>query len=83
MANSNTFLTQSEAAKLLRLSPRTLERMRLVGSGPKFVKAGRRVLYRVDFIDDWTDAQTFQSTSEAELGTTQPRRETAHSYERK
>lgn len=69
MAKTNTFLTQSEAAEILRLSPRTLERMRLVGTGPKFVKAGRRVLYNVDFINQWTEAQTFQSTSEAELGT--------------
>jgi hypothetical protein len=71
MANTNTFLTQSEAAEILRLSPRTLERMRLVGSGPRFVKAGRRVLYNVDLINEWIKTQTFQSTSEAELGAAQ------------
>jgi hypothetical protein len=38
--------TQSEAADLLRLSERTLERLRLKGNGPKYVKAGRAVRYR-------------------------------------
>ncbi len=61
------FLTQAEAAKLLRLSPRTLERHRVAGTGPRFVKAGRRVLYRQSDLEDWTHANTFSSTSEADL----------------
>ena len=61
-----TFLIQSEAAELLRLSPRTLERKRLDGTGPRFVKAGRRVLYRRADIEAWTEAHTFVSTSEAD-----------------
>lgn len=44
---NRAFLTQNEAAELLRISPRTLERMRLDSSGPRFVKAGRRVLYKL------------------------------------
>ena len=67
MKSPNSFLTQSEAAETLRISTRTLERMRLEGSGPKFTKAGRRVLYRPELLEKWADAQTFQSTSEAEL----------------
>lgn len=58
------FLIQREAASVLRISERTLERFRLDGSGPQFVKAGRRVLYRRSDIDAWTDARTFCSTSE-------------------
>lgn len=58
------FLTQSEAAEFLRLSPRTLERKRLDGTGPRFVKAGRRVLYRRTDIEAWTEAHTYASTSE-------------------
>ena len=60
----DAFLTQREAAGVLRISERTLERFRLDGSGPQFVKAGRRVLYRRSDIDAWTDARTFNSTSE-------------------
>ena len=36
-----SLLTQREAAGVLRLSERTLERLRLTGTGPAFVKAGR------------------------------------------
>jgi hypothetical protein len=38
-------LTQAESAELLRLSERTLERWRVSGDGPMFVKLGRRVMY--------------------------------------
>jgi hypothetical protein len=33
-------LTQDEAAELLELSVRTIERLRVSGRGPKFLKAG-------------------------------------------
>lgn len=62
------YLNSEEAARILRLSARTLERMRVEGSGPRYVKAGRgtraRVLYRPADLDAWLDGQTFQSTSE-------------------
>jgi excisionase family DNA binding protein len=61
----DVYLTQREAAEVLRLSERTLERHRLAGSGPAFVKAGRRVLYRRADIEAWAAANTFRSTSEA------------------
>jgi hypothetical protein len=37
-------LSQREAATMLGLSPRTLERYRCTGFGPAFRKLGRRVL---------------------------------------
>jgi len=61
----NSYLTQQEAAELLRLSPRTLERMRLDGSGPRFRKFGKRVTYAVEDLRAYADARSFQSTSEA------------------
>jgi excisionase family DNA binding protein len=64
--NDTNYLTQDEAAKVMRLSPRTLERHRLTGTGPRFVKAGRRVLYRRSDLDAWADQHTFASTSEAD-----------------
>lgn len=59
-----TFLTQPEAAALLRLSERTLERYRLSGTGPAFVKLGRRVVYRTADLMAFADAHTYCSTSE-------------------
>ena len=62
----NNYLTQQETAAYLRLSPRTLERHRVAGSGPPFAKLGRRVVYSQLSLDDWVAARTFQSTSEAD-----------------
>ena len=57
-------LTQREAALVLRLSERTLERLRLQGGGPRFVKANRSVRYRQADIEDWIEARVVSSTSE-------------------
>ncbi len=63
---NHMYLTQREAAKILRLSERSLERFRLSGTGPRFIKAGgRRVLYRMCDIEAWLAERTFSSTSEA------------------
>ena len=59
-------LTQPQAAELTRLSGRTLERHRLAGTGPKFVRLGRRVLYRRDDLEQWLIECTYRSTSEAD-----------------
>ena len=61
------YLTQREVAAHLRLSERTLERHRVAGTGPVFVKLGRRVVYRREDIERWTEARTHQSTSEADV----------------
>lgn len=65
---AHRYLTQKEAADLLRLSERTLERLRNSGSGPVFLKAGaRRVLYRIRDIEAWLTDRSFSSTSEAHV----------------
>jgi excisionase family DNA binding protein len=56
-------LDQREAAKLLRLSERTLERLRLEGGGPLYVKAGRCVRYRETDLEAWIAARIVSSTS--------------------
>ncbi len=58
------YLTQAEAAHYTRLSPRTLERKRLDGTGPRFTKAGRRVIYSRKAIEEWLAKHTFRSTSQ-------------------
>lgn len=61
-------LTTVEAAAFLRLSPRTLERFRVEGTGPRFLKAGAgkraRVLYDPTELEAWITGFTFASTSE-------------------
>jgi hypothetical protein len=46
----------------LRLSPRTLEKHRVLGGGPRFRKFGRRVLYAVSDLEAWADARSFEAT---------------------
>jgi hypothetical protein len=60
-------LNQSEAAKMLRLSARTMERLRVSGSGPLYVKCGRSVRYRVCDLEAWIAARVVGSTSEPSL----------------
>ena len=58
-------LTQREAALALRLSERTLERLRVQGVGPRYVKLKKRVLYQQSELDQWIAARVVRSTSEA------------------
>jgi excisionase family DNA binding protein len=47
----NPLLSQREAARLLGLSTRTLERWRVSGLGPRFIKLGNSVRYRLEEIE--------------------------------
>jgi len=58
------YLTNDEAAEFLRLSPRTLEKQRVIGGGPRFRKFGRRVVYAVDDLETWANARSFEMTSD-------------------
>lgn len=59
-------LTQREAAAKLRLSERTLERLRVTGTGPCYVKTGRCVRYREADLEAWVANRVVGSTSEQE-----------------
>ncbi len=50
-------LTQAEVARRWCLSPRTLERWRWLGQGPRFLKIGGRVAYRLEDIEAFEAAQ--------------------------
>lgn len=58
------FLTNDEAAAFLRLSPRTLEKQRVLGGGPRFRKFGARVVYAADDLRTWADSRTYGMTSD-------------------
>jgi hypothetical protein len=46
-------LDTKEAAALIGLSPRTLEKLRSKGGGPEFLKLRRRVLYAERDLESW------------------------------
>jgi predicted DNA-binding transcriptional regulator AlpA len=58
-------LDQKSAAKVLRLSVRTLERYRVAGTGPKFCRLGRLIRYRETDLREWIECSLHSSTSEA------------------
>jgi hypothetical protein len=59
-AHSAQYLTEAEAAALLRVGRRSLERWRVSGDGPLWVRAGlRRVLYPRAALFAWAEARTY------------------------
>ena len=59
-------LDQRQAARLLALSPRTLERLRCVGGGPLFIRLRGSVRYRLEDLQSWIASRVFANTSEKE-----------------
>ncbi|HYA41517.1 MAG TPA: helix-turn-helix domain-containing protein [Syntrophobacteraceae bacterium] len=57
-------LNTEEAGAVLRLSPRTLERFRVQGAGPRYYKIGRLVYYSVSTLEEWKAARLRASTSD-------------------
>lgn len=58
------YVRTHEAAKLLSLSARTLEKYRCHGTGPVFRKLGGRVVYAIDDLEAWTAQSACRSTSD-------------------
>ena len=52
------------AAEYLSLAESSLEKARLTGKGPRFVKLGRLVAYDLAALDAWVNAHKRGSTSE-------------------
>jgi hypothetical protein len=58
-------LTTAETADILRVPPNTLEKWRVFGAGPRFIKVGANVRYHPSDITAYLAEQTRSSTSEA------------------
>jgi predicted DNA-binding transcriptional regulator AlpA len=56
-------LNQREAAAILAISVRTLERLRVTGTGPKFIKISHSVRYRTSDLESWVASRARGSTS--------------------
>ena len=57
-------LSVKEAAAYLGLSVSTLNKLRLSGKGPRYLKLGRRVLYDIRDLESWVAERTRSHTSE-------------------
>ncbi|KQY13204.1 helix-turn-helix transcriptional regulator [Rhizobium sp. Root482] len=56
-------LNQIDLAARWNISHRTLERWRWTGEGPRFVKLGGRVVYRLEDIEEYEREQIRASTA--------------------
>lgn len=63
-----THLNQIDLARRWKISHRTLERWRWAGCGPRYVKIGGRVLYRLEDVE----AYEAEGLRETETRTTSP-----------
>jgi predicted DNA-binding transcriptional regulator AlpA len=64
MDSPQKLLRTPDAAKYLDLSASALEKYRVLGRGPAFVKLGRRVAYTIADLDAWIAASRRRSTAE-------------------
>lgn len=55
-------LNQIELSRRWKVSPRTLERWRWLGQGPRFMKLGGRVAYRLEDVEAYEIEQLRQIT---------------------
>ncbi len=74
---ASLYLNQTDAGAFLGLSPRTLERFRVDGRGPRYLKLGRRVAYAREDLMSWAESRRRSSTSDTGRGSAtadEPRR---------
>jgi predicted DNA-binding transcriptional regulator AlpA len=60
-------LSVQEAAHFLGLSVSTLNKLRLTGAGPPYMKLGRRVLYDLRDLEEWAASRKRNHTSDSEV----------------
>ena len=56
-------LSQLDLARRWAISPRTLERWRWTGEGPRYIKLVGRVVYRLEDVETFENARVHDSTS--------------------
>ncbi len=57
-------LNQVELSRRWSLSPRTLERWRWLNQGPRYIKVGGRVIYRLEDIEAYESENIFEASSD-------------------
>jgi predicted site-specific integrase-resolvase len=57
-------LNQIELAARWNISHRTLERWRWSGEGPRYIKIGGRVVYRLEDVEEFEATQLRESTAD-------------------
>lgn len=56
------FLNTAQGAHYLGLSRKTLEKLRVIGGGPRFRRHGHHVVYHIGDLDSWSEERAHQTT---------------------
>lgn len=63
--NQPILLTEKQAARILGLSIRTLQKWRMTGNGPKYIRCSARAIrYEHQHLTEFIEARVRQSTSD-------------------
>jgi hypothetical protein len=62
--DESAYLNTLQAAHHLKMSPKALERLRVLGGGPVFRKHGGHVVYKRTELDEWSDSRRRNTTQE-------------------
>jgi hypothetical protein len=65
---ADEYFDTPEAAGLMKLSESSLNKLRVTGGGPDYMKLGRRVVYPRRALDAWMNARVRTSTSDPGTG---------------
>ena len=57
-------MSTAEVAEVLRVRPESIRRMRWDGSGPRYIRRGKRALYDPADVREWLEGQKRASTSD-------------------
>lgn len=69
VAPASLVIPERQAASMVDLSVRHLQRLRVEGGGPPFIQLGaRRIGYRVQDLEAWIAGRRVASTSAAAVG---------------
>ena len=63
---ADPLVTAGQAAAYLSVAESSLEKWRMHGRGPKYVKLGRAVRYRISDLNAWVSESTVASTAEVQ-----------------
>ena len=64
MLSTQKLLDTGEVAQTYGFGKSTLDKLRMTGEGPRFVKRGRRVLYDPADVNEWLEGLKRRSTSD-------------------
>jgi hypothetical protein len=56
-------LSQLDLSRRWSISPRTLERWRWTGEGPRYIKLVGRIIYKLEDVEAFEDARLYSGTS--------------------